>query len=237
MTRPFKKNAYGLLFLIVLFFFFYVLYSVIFGFDKGPGNGEEVIGAFPLEIIKDPLVLEMGDNLFAISRVFNPNLEFRVRDFRYNFHLYDRFGREMEKAAGRSFIDNYERKYVYSLLGSAKENIVEIKADIGAVDWVRVGDEWHGFEIAEVEVEKIEEGIYSAEGKFINREAVPLTHVKLGVVFVDFWGNPMGVSEGSFFDVAGFEERSFRIVSPPFRTGSFGLNLRATNVFVKELDW
>lgn len=235
MPRTLKKNVYGFIFLLIIFLLGYGIYLAL-GFGRNDNGNEVITGTIPIEVIRDPVIMQIGDELSVVARVFNPNFDFKASNFRFNFNLYDRFGRNFEVVTGEGFIDALERKYIYSFFDTDKERIVNVDMELDEIKWERVDLDWHEYELVDINASERDEGGYVVEGKFINKEAAPVRRVMISAVFFDLLGNPLAVSEIAISDIGGFGERIFRITPPIFNVGTFGINLRSTNVFVKKIE-
>lgn len=151
----------------------------------------------------------------ALFLAQNPNQDFAIKDFVYEFTIKDASGATVKTVSDHSFIYAAESKYIITpavYTGSTTPTGADFYAT--SAIWIKNGD----FSAPKLEIQSknISESSSSITitGRLINRDTTAFPSVFLIAVFSNNFGEQIGVGQTTLENIAPGETRNFTIIHP-----------------------
>jgi hypothetical protein len=245
--RFLKHFFYGIFYLAILAGIGYLFYNAAFKpapscFDGIKNQNEEGVdcGGICANICLSPTLVSPNFSgeakLFslptglvsALYLIQNPNPDYAIKDFVYEFKIRDASGQIVKTMDGHSFIYAAEPKYIVAPaidIGSA----TVATADFSATSTVWVRSENFAASNLEIQSSNISESSSSITitGRLINRDTTIFPSVLLLAVLTNNFGDQVGVGQTTLENLTPGETRNFTIIHPVLSD----VNLPSTHIF------
>ncbi len=238
MNRGQKKFLYGLFYLAIIGIVMWIFWPST-GAVPPPCSGLScgTNQPLPLQIGATQIFKsETARKIILLSSVKNPNSEYGVNYFSYEFSISGRSGESIAKISGAGKIHPSETRYVlesYDAAGLDLRTVAE-KGDLKIGNAVfRPAAEFSKLLLILVSEPVTDAGSdrITVSGAVKNQGASPIGGVRVTALLENQYGDPVFASETVIGGVDGFGESPFSIHFPPDQTLIDSIDVRKTEVF------
>ncbi|MCD6161691.1 MAG: hypothetical protein J7K40_04680 [candidate division Zixibacteria bacterium] len=232
--RNVKRAVIIAIYLSLLFLIGWAVYSALKSnptcFDGKQNQGEEKIdcggpcqpcaeeiNAQDLKIIEKAFVYGGPQRYDAMAKISNPNDQYGIPEFFYNFILKDSGGNILAEQKGKSFILPSETKYLIGTNLETKSKPAVLEIDISGCQW----ETFFAYKKPQLNIYNKRYNLISspagfseAFGLLVNESEFDFNVIKVNVILRDSSGSPLSFNSTEMRTVTSREERDFRLIWP-----------------------
>jgi len=245
VRRLLKQLLYGLFYLSIfggLGFGIYRFYLVPVSscFDSIQNQGEESLDCggpcIPCELktlklqVDEPKIFSTGGSRSTIVvQVTDPSLNFGLKEFDYEFHIFSSFGTLLAKLNGQSYISTSETKYLTMAgVDLKRTDISKVVVNIPVQDWVTKDKLLiYNLKFTGVKTTPLAQTV-QITGKLVNDSSASYGATTLTGVLFNKKGDIVNASTTKIDSVEAFSETPFTIFFPNLNVAE--VNLGSTKV-------
>lgn len=244
--KIFKQLGYGTVYLAILtglsfgvYYFFLIPEPSCF--DKIQNQNEESLDCggpcipcelktLKLQISEAKVFSTSGSRSTIVAPITDPSLNFGLKEFDYEFQLFNSVDTLLAKLSGRSYISTTETKYLtMSGIDFKKADISKVVVNVPIQNWV-TKDKLHIYNLkfAEVKTTPLATTV-QVTGKLVNDSSASYGATTIISLLFNKKGDMINASTTKIDSVAAFSETPFTIFFPNLNVAE--VNVVSTKVF------